>query len=263
MGIVPDRGRRRELRRLAEEVGRGGRPPDRRLAAGLRAVAARRADRHTRDWFTRIEAERDRLVASKEPLTKKRGTVESTVGKVARQASVSPEHAWTLWQLTRSSGARRVLEMGTCVGVSGSFLAAAAGDGPNGGTLRTLEGHEDRAVVARDTFRRLGLTDAEVTVGTFRRTLPGALAAGPFDLVFVDGHHDGDATLEYVDRIRAASRPGTVLVLDDITWSESMAAAWDEVRRRLGGSASADLGRVGVLVLGAEDAGLPEAPDQK
>lgn len=258
MAIVPDRQRRKELRQLAQDVRRGGRAPDRRLAEGLEAVAARRADRRTREWFTRIEAERDRLVASNEPLTRKKGTIDSTVGKVARQASVSPEHAWTLWQLTRRSGSRRVLEMGTCVGVSGSFLAAAAGDGPAGGTLRTLEGHEDRAAVARDTFRRLGLTDAQVTVGTFRRTLPGALEEAPFDLVFVDGHHDGDATLEYVDEIRATCRPGAVLVLDDITWSSSMEEAWTEVRRRLAASASADLGRVGVIVLGAEDAGLPE-----
>jgi predicted O-methyltransferase YrrM len=255
VAIVPDRERRKELRRLADEVRRGGRRPDQQLADGLEAVAARRADRDTRRWFERIEAERDRLVASDEPLTHKKGTIQSTIGEIARKASVSPAHAWTLWQLTRSSGARRVLEMGTCVGVSGSFLAAASGDGPGGGTLRTLEGHEDRATVARDTFRRLGFTDAEVVVGTFRRTLPGALDDEPFDLVFVDGHHDGDATLAYVDQIRAACRPGAVLVLDDITWSDSMAAAWTEVQQRLTASAAADLGRVGVLVLGEEDAG--------
>jgi predicted O-methyltransferase YrrM len=256
VAIVPDRERRKELRRLADEVRRGGRRPDQQLADGLEAVAARRADREARRWFERIESERDRLVASDEPLTRKKGAIQkSTIGEVARKASVSPAHAWTLWQLTRSTGARRVLEMGTCVGVSGSFLAAASGDGPGGGTLRTLEGHEDRAAVARDTFRRLGFTDAEVVVGTFTRTLPGALDDEPFDLVFIDGHHDGEATLRYVDQIRAACRPGAVLVLDDITWSDSMAAAWTEVQQRLTASAAADLGRVGVLVLGEEDAG--------
>jgi predicted O-methyltransferase YrrM len=256
VAITVDRDRRTELRQLAAELRQRGRRPDRRLAEGLEAVAARRADRDTKRWFARIEAERDRLVASDDPLSKGSRTAEqATVGEVAKRASVSPAHAWTLWQLTRSSGARRVLEMGTCVGVSGSFLAAASGDGPRGGTLRTLEGHEDRAVVARDTFRRLGFTDAEVIVGTFRRTLPGVLDADPYDLVFVDGHHDGDATLEYVDAIRAVSRPGAVLVLDDITWSEGMATAWTEVQRRLASSAAADLGRVGVIVLGDDDAG--------
>lgn len=256
MTIVLDRERRDELRGMARDLRRDGGRPAERLADGLRAVATRRADRDTKRWFERIEAERRRLVRSKDVLTRDGGKVESTVGAVAKKASVSPEHAWTLWQLTRRTGASRVLEMGTCVGVSGSYLAAAAGGGrPAGGTLRTLEGHEDRAVVARDTFRRLGLEDAQVVVGTFKRTLPGALDAGPFDLVFVDGHHDGDATLRYVDQIRAASRPGAVLVLDDITWSDSMAAAWTEVQRRLSASAHADLGRVGVVVLGAEDAG--------
>jgi predicted O-methyltransferase YrrM len=255
VAIVPDRARRAELRALARDLRTTGGRPSEQLADGLEAVAARRAPRDATRWFARIGAERDRLVRSDEPLTETRGQVQSTVGVVARKASVSPAHAWTLWQLTRSAKARRVLEMGTCVGVSGSYLAAASGTGPEGGTLRTLEAHEDRAVVARDTFARLGFTDAEVVVGTFRRTLPGVLDDDPFDLVFVDGHHDGDATLAYVDAIRAACRPGAVLVLDDITWSDSMAEAWTEVQRRLAASAHADLGRVGVVVLGDGDAG--------
>jgi predicted O-methyltransferase YrrM len=253
VAIVPDRERRRELRRLAEDLRGRGEPHD-RLARGLRAVAVRRPGRDAQRWSERIEAERARLDASQEPITKDRGQVVTTVSDVAR-ASVSPAHAWTLWALTREIGARRVLEMGTCVGVSGSYLAAASGTSDAGGTLRTLEGYEDRAAVARDTFRRLGFTDAEVVVGPFARTLPGTLDDDPFDIVFIDGHHDHDATLRYVDQVRAACRPGAVLVLDDIAWSEGMTAAWHEVQRRLAASAHADLGRVGVIVLGEADAG--------
>jgi predicted O-methyltransferase YrrM len=253
VAIVPDRERRRELRRLAEDLRGRGDPHD-RLARGLRAVAVRRPGRDAQRWSERIEAERARLDASQEPITKDRGQVVTTVSDVAR-ASVSPAHAWTLWALTREIGARRVLEMGTCVGVSGSYLAAASGTSDAGGTLRTLEGYEDRAAVARDTFRRLGFTDAEVVVGPFARTLPGTLDDDPFDIVFIDGHHDHDATLRYVDQVRAACRPGAVLVLDDIAWSEGMTAAWHEVQRRLAASAHADLGRVGVIVLGEADAG--------
>lgn len=255
MEIVPDRGRRRELRRLAREVRSAGTPPAERLATGLEAVAARRPGADATRWFERIEAERARLLADDRHLDPTKGQDHSNVALVTRRASVSLDHAWTLWQLTRSTGARRVLEMGTCVGVSGSYLAAAAGDGAHGGTLRTLEGREDRAAVARETFARLGLDDVEVVVGTFRRTLATVLEDAPFDLAFVDGHHDGDATLGYVDQIRAASVPGAILVLDDIRWSDSMTAAWHEVRQRLTASATADLGRVGVVVLGADDVG--------
>jgi predicted O-methyltransferase YrrM len=253
VAIVPDRERRRELRKLAKDLEGGGEPHD-RLARGLRAIAVRRPGRDAVRWSERIEAERARLKASDEPLSKGRGQTVATVSEVAR-ASVSPEHAWTLWALTREAGARRVLEMGTCVGVSGSYLAAASGTTDAGGTLRTLEGHEDRALVARDTFRRLGLRDAEVVVGSFAQTLEGTLDDDPFDIVFIDGHHDHDATLRYVDQVRAACRPGAVLVLDDIAWSEGMTAAWHEVQQRLQASAHADLGRVGVVVLGEADAG--------
>lgn len=253
--VLPDRRRRAELHRLAEQVRDDGGPAAERLARGLEAVAARQPDSTAERWFARIGTERRRLMRSREPLTKNRGRDRTTIGDVARSASVSPEHAWTLWALTRSTDARRVLEMGTCVGVSGSYLAAAAGADGGGGVLRTLEGHEDRAAVARDTFRRLGLVDAEVVVGSFARTLEGVLRDDTFDLAFIDGHHDHDATLRYVDLIRAACRPGAVLVLDDITWSDGMRAAWREVQSGLAASAHADLGRVGVTVLGAGDAG--------
>ncbi len=128
-----------------------------------------------------------------------------------------------------------------------------AADG--GGPLRSLEGHRDRAAVATDTWRRLGFTDAEVVVGRFEKTLQDTLDTGPFDLVFVDGNHDGDATRGYVEQIRAVSRPGALLVLDDIGWSEGMVGAWHDVSRQLAGSISVDLGRVGLVLLGPDDAG--------
>lgn len=206
-------------------------------------------------WFARIEHQRGRLLADRTELSGGRGTT-ATVRQVTKQASSPPHQAWLLYALARELGARRILEMGTCVGISGSYLAAAVAD--RCGALRTLEGHLDRAEVARGTFAALGFDDVEVIVGSFRRTLDGVLADdGPLDLAFVDGHHDGDATREYVTRIRAASRPGALLVLDDIAWSEGMAAAWRDLVAQLAGSVTVHLGRVGLVLLGQGDAGLP------
>lgn len=173
---------------------------------------------------------------------------------MTRRASVPAEQAWLLYTLARGLDARRCLEMGTCVGVSGAYLAAAM-EPAGGGTLRSLEGHRDRAAVATDTWERLGFADAEVVVGRFDKTLPRTLETGPFDVVFVDGNHDGDATRSYVAAIRAVSRPRALLVLDDIAWSEGMVGAWRDVSRELSSSVSVDLGRVGLVLLGEADAG--------
>lgn len=254
MGAWPQVGRdeRRRWKRAAAEVrgrGREGAP----LARALKAAARVRPDALTRADADRIEGERRRLLRDRAELSGGRGTT-ATVADVTKRASSPPHQTWLLSTLVRETGARRCLEMGTCVGISGAYLAAASA-AVGGGELVTLEGHEDRAAVARSTFERLGLDRARVVVGSFRKTLPGVLDDAPFDLAFVDGHHDGEATRRYVTAIRAASRPGALLVLDDIAWSDDMAEAWRALTAELSSSVSVDLGRIGLIQLSAEDAG--------
>lgn len=243
---------RRAARRLRAEATGAHAAAARPLVKALRS-ASRRPDARARAWAERIEAERRHLERLEDPLSGGRGTT-STVGDVTRRASVPRHEAALLFALVRRLGARRCLEMGTCVGISGAYLGGAMAT-QGGGRLVSLEGHADRAEVARGVWERLGLEDAEVRVGRFDRTLPDALEAGPFDLVFVDGHHDGEATIDYVDRIRARSRPGALLVLDDIDWSDDMRLAWTSLRARLTASTTSDLGRLGLLRLGGADAG--------
>lgn len=245
---------RQRLDEQARALRRDAHPLAAPLVRAMREAARGRPDRRARRWQTAIETERRRLQRSEDPLSGGRGT-ESTVGKVTRQASSPPGQAALLFTLARRLPARRSLEMGTCVGVSGAYLAAGMAVA-GGGMLRSIDSHEDRSEVARRTWARLGLDDAEAIVGKFRLRLGDALDEGPYDLVFVDGHHDGDATRIYVEQIAARSRPGAVLCLDDIAWSDGMTEAWHDVRARYNHGVSVDLGRLGLIVLGAGDAGL-------
>lgn len=249
---APARRLRREARRLRREAHAPWADLAEPVAGALESAARRRSDDEARARFRRIEAERRRLRSSPLALSGGSGTT-STLGAVTRRASVPRRWAPLLFHLVRALDAHRCLEIGTGVGVSGAYLTAAMP--PGGGRLVSLEGHGDRADVARDSWRRLGLEGAEVVVGRFHRTLPGVLAGPAYDLVFVDGHHDGRATLDYVDRIRRAAVPGTLLVLDDIDWSRDMRQAWSRLCARLTGSVTSDLGRMGLIRLGSADAG--------
>lgn len=244
---------RREARRLQRETPDAALPAAQPLIDALRTSSRRRSAPRARAWHAHIETERRRLRASHQPLSAAGGAT-ATLGEVTRGASVPPRQATLLFDLAASLGARRCLELGTGVGISGAYLAAAMETG-TGGRLVSLEGHRDRADVARATWRRLSLEDAEVVVGRFERTLPGVLDAPPFDLVHLDGHHDRDATLDYIERIRATCRPGTLLVVDDIDWSPGMRVAWSVLQTRLADSTISDLGRVGLIRLAATDAG--------
>ena len=50
------------------------------------------------------------------------------------------------------------------------------------------------------------------------------------DFVFVDGNHQRDATLKYFEWCLPKVHKDTVLIFDDIYWSEGMKAAWNEIK---------------------------------
>ena len=127
---------------------------------------------------------------------------------------VSPVQGKLLHLLARGIGARRILEVGTLGGYSTIWLARAL---PAAGRLVTLELDPHHAEVARANLERAGVGErVEVRVGPAADTLEQMIAdaEGPFDFVFVDADKEG-----YPAYLRAAlklSRPGTMLVFDNV-----------------------------------------------
>lgn len=185
-----------------------------------------------------------------------RGEVRSlTLGEAVRAAK-SAFWCGFLFRLVLERRAASILELGTNLGISAAYLATAqrlAG----GGRLVSIEGAPSLAALAREHLRQLGLEGAAVAEGRFAHVLPEVLpGAAPLDFVFVDGHHDGPATIRYFEQMRPFLAPGAVVVFDDVAWSAGMAAAWREVSAREGFAASLDLGALGVCVVG-ERSGPP------
>ena len=54
-------------------------------------------------------------------------------------------------------------------------------------------------------------------------------AQATFDLIYLDGHHDGPATLRYFDTLKKYTHEKTILIIDDIHWSKGMSAAWQQI----------------------------------
>ena len=126
--------------------------------------------------------------------------------------SVSAAQGKFLHLLARIRGARRILEIGTLAGYSTIWLARAL---PPGGQLITLEYDPRHADVARANIARAGLADrVEVRVGRALEALPGLVVDEPFDLIFIDA--DKPSTADYFRWALKLSRPGTVIVVDNV-----------------------------------------------
>lgn len=86
--------------------------------------------------------------------------------------------------LTRSMGARKIVEIGTLAGYSGSCLLKGAGPQAK---LWTFEYHPHHADAAWESFKKQGVAQqVDIRVGAALDHLPTIESEGPFDLVFID-----------------------------------------------------------------------------
>ena len=127
------------------------------------------------------------------------------------QMMTHPDVGRLLAALVRSTGGRRVLEIGTFVGVSAVWMADAL---TPGGVLDTLEIDDATADVAERNISRSGMTD-HVTVhrGAALATLAG-FADDTYDLAYIDADKPGYPA--YVQECTRLVRPGGVIVADNL-----------------------------------------------
>ena len=137
--------------------------------------------------------------------------------------AVSPTHGKLLHLLARTLGARKILEIGTLGGYSTIWLARAL---PADGSVITLEADPKHADVARANIGNSGLSRlVQVRVGAALDTLPqlAAEGKGPFDLIFIDA--DKINTSAYFTWAMTLSRPGTLIVIDNVIRDGAVADA--------------------------------------
>jgi predicted O-methyltransferase YrrM len=128
--------------------------------------------------------------------------------------NVSPNQGKLLMLLAQLQGARNVLEIGTLGGYSTIWLGRGLSQG---GRLITLEADPKHAELARGNIARAGLAEVvEVILGRAIDTLPqlAATGRGPFDLIFIDA--DKPSLPDYFAWSLKLSRPGSVIVIDNV-----------------------------------------------
>jgi caffeoyl-CoA O-methyltransferase len=97
--------------------------------------------------------------------------------------------------LVRSTGARRVLELGTFTGYSSISMARGL---PDGGLVISCDVNEETTAIARRYAEEAGVADRiEYRLGSALETL--STLDGPFDLIFIDA--DKENYLNYYEAV--------------------------------------------------------------
>lgn len=119
--------------------------------------------------------------------------------------------------LARAIDARRILELGTAIGYSGTWLARALSDD---GELVTVEHNPETAAIARKNMEKTGVaTKVKIIVGDAQKILQDL--KGPFDYIFNDIDKAGYPAV--LDPAIVRLRVGGLLVTDNVLWHGDVA----------------------------------------
>ncbi len=237
------------------------------LAEALRAAVDSDLTAEEAEWTRKVEAMRKRLSCSTDEVSIQdygaeqpdqqhtdeemyQGlVVKRTVGDMCRRASKPYLWSLVLFKLIRAFKPSCGVELGTCLGVSGSYQASAMK--LNGqGRLITMEGAPSLAARAKENFAGFELDNVQVVEGRFQDNLEQVLEANkPIDYAFIDGHHDEKATLAYFEQMLPYFAPRAVVVFDDISWSEGMRRAWLALEKHEKVRVSVDMRQLGICIL--------------
>jgi len=144
-------------------------------------------------------------------------------------ASKPPFWARVLFTLIREFQPQTSIELGTCLGISSAYQASAMLINKKG-KLITMEGSPELVKISQKNLDSLGISNVEIIEGRFQDNLLEVLEKNkPIDYVFIDGHHDEKATIEYYNTFLPYLSDEAVLVFDDISWSKGMTNAWNTI----------------------------------
>jgi predicted O-methyltransferase YrrM len=176
------------------------------------------------------------LFRKNKPAEKSGRIVTKIIGKMYSDSTICESQGRFIFNLVREFQPAVCLELGTCMGISAAYVGAAL-ELNQTGRLISIEGSDSLSKIARENLLKIGLTRTTILTGRFQDWLPQVLReSAPFGFIFIDGHHEEQATLNYFEEIIPYAGQNAIFLFDDIYWSFGMNRAWRKIRadRRIG-----------------------------
>lgn len=211
-------------------------------------------DFNPQNEYTAIEQLREKLLKDETAITitdlgagsHVNNNKQKKVREIAKNALKPASLAKLIYRLVKEFKPRNIVELGTCLGITTSYMATAA---PKA-TLTTIEGCPETAAVARKNISSLGLNNVEVQIGNFDTLFPEVLnTLETLDFLFIDGNHRKQATIDYFQQALSKINEDSVIIFDDIYWSKGMEEAWEEIKQHEAVTVSVDLFWIGLVFL--------------
>ena len=170
---------------------------------------------------------------------------ERTIKEIHQVSSSGKRYGNLLYKLCAHYQPERILELGTSLGRG--TLAMHLGN--TKAQITSIEGDASITAVAQENMNTFAINANHIQL--FNRSFSSYLEEKQqrsFDLVYIDGHHNGAALLMYMELLTDITHAETLFVVDDIRWSASMFEAWKYLLQQSRFHLSLDFFRMGILI---------------
>ena len=166
-----------------------------------------------------------------------------SISAIAKNAGISKKRSNLLFNIVQYFKPKQILEIGTSLGIATTCLSL----GNTNAKITTLEGCPETAKIAKDQYKKFKLDNIKIQVGEFKDTLPRIVNKNNFDLIYFDGNHQKEATINYFKQCLPTVHKETIFIFDDIHWSKEMEQAWEYIKNHKKATVSIDTYQWGII----------------
>ncbi len=150
-----------------------------------------------------------------------------SIADITKVAGSSVKDMKRLFRLVRYFEPDNILELGTSLGKSAYAMAL----GNPEASIITVEGDENLVKLTKNQFQKNSINNVEIIHSDFDIYLDKLnQTEQKFDMVMMDGNHRLQPTLWYFDKLQKHLHNDSVVMVDDIYWSEEMKQAWQTLK---------------------------------
>ncbi len=204
--------------------------------------------------YESIEQLRQQLLSNDKEITITGSAAKQTnirrVSDIARLYLQNKKFSQLLFRIADHYSLATVLELGTSLGITTAYLAAAKPES----RVMTIEAADAVASLAKQHFGFLQLDNIEQIGGSFSDTLPAVIErTGNIDLIYISGNHADTSISRYFTQILPAIHPGSMLIFDNIHSSREAERAWKEILEHPSITLSIDLFFMSIVLFRKEN----------
>ena len=149
------------------------------------------------------------------------------VAEIAKVAGSSLTNMKRLFRLVRYFKPQNILELGTSLGKSAYAMAL----GNPQSQITTVEGDKKLVELTQKLFQKNKIHNVTIINSDFDTFLNSLNQQDlKYDMVVMDGNHRLEPTLRYFEKLQKHLHNDSVVIVDDIYWSEEMKTAWKKLK---------------------------------